>query len=133
MHRLRLRTLFLGLSCIGFAPSIAVGQDLETLLVLKPNRCIALHQGQTCYQEVVFRWEAQDAQHNYCIVEQESQKPLHCWLGGSPGKFAFDFGSDRSTRFQLQRDDGVVMTELDMVVAWVYKSRRKRGSGWRLF
>lgn len=133
MQKLTSGAVLLGLSSIGIWPFAALAQSGEPSLMLKPNRCVALHQGQVCYQEVVFEWEALDAQYNYCIVELNVSRPLHCWLGGRAGRFVYDFGSDKSSRFQLQRDNGSVVAELEIVVAWVYKGRQKRNSGWRLF
>lgn len=133
MQKLNSSVVLLGLMSFGFWPYSAVAQDNESSLTLKPNRCVALHQGQVCYQEVVFQWDALDAQYNYCIVELNVARPLYCWLGGRAGRFVYDFGSDKSSRFQLQRDNGSVVAELEIVVAWVYKGRQKRNSGWRLF
>lgn len=133
MLKLNSGAVLLGLMGCGLWPYAAIAQGEEISLTLKPSRCVALHQGQVCYQEVVFQWEAMDSQFNYCIVELDVARPLHCWLGGRAGRFVYDFGSDKSSRFQLQRDNGSIVGELEIVVAWVYKGRKKRNSGWRLF
>jgi len=110
-----------------------MAQDQALAIFAKPGRCVALHQGQTCYSKVTFRWRELNDKYNYCIVENGASRPLHCWIGGQAGHFVYDFGSNKSVRYQLMREDEKIIAETEVQVAWVYKSRQRRSTGWRLF
>ena len=49
-----------------------------TGLFVTPERCVALRQGQTCYQEVIFSWR-QAQKGNYCLVNLSTKQVLTCW------------------------------------------------------
>ncbi len=120
------------LMILGAALSAPFAVAQELVFELKPARCIALHAGQSCYQTIVFRWDL-PAQHNYCLVEESVEKPLHCWLGGGRGGYRHAFAADKNAVFQVLREDGRIIAERTMEVSWVYRSRRKNKSSWRLF
>lgn len=124
------RTVCVFILGVSLSAPIAAAQDV--VLELKPTRCIALHAGQTCYQTIVFSWDL-PAQHNYCLVEESVEKPLHCWLGGGRGRFRHPFASDKNAVYQVLREDGRIIAEQTMEVSWVYRNKRKSSSGWRLF
>jgi len=106
---------------------------IEPKLHAMPDRCVALHEGQVCYQRIRLLWGALDKAYDYCVVEQDTGTAVHCWLGGGSNEIKFEFGSNHSQIYQLKRNDGLIVSEVEIVVAWVYKSSRKRSSGWRLF
>lgn len=126
-----MKRLAFGASLLLAPTSFAVGA--EPVLAAKPDRCVALHQGQVCYQTVRFVWRALDPVYDYCLLESPGGAVVHCWLGGRTGEITFEFGSAQSQVFELKRSDGELISEVEIVVAWVYKSSRKRSSGWRLF
>jgi len=105
----------------------------EPVLKAVPDRCVALHQGQICYQSIRFVWSQLDRSYDYCVIEKQTESALVCWLGGGASELKFEFGSDQSQTYQLKRNDGEVIGDVEIVVAWVYKSSRKRSTGWRLF
>lgn len=102
-------------------------------LQLKPHRCVALHQGQMCYQTVQLSWSA-NQQNNYCLYQQLNATPLYCWQGVAAGHYQYEFVSDSSVQLQLIniQTNAVVATAI-VEVAWVYKANTRRKTHWRLF
>lgn len=112
-------------------PSGAASAEAASLL-LTPRRCVALHQGQVCYQRVQISWSSFTAA-DYCIYQATRQEPLHCWRGQIQGTFEFEFASDTSLVLQLKNSQQEVIAESSMEVAWVYKANTRRKTHWRLF
>ena len=102
-------------------------------MTIRPSRCVALHQGQVCYQNISIEWQVARAG-DYCIFWELSEKPLQCWRNKSYGEFEYDFQSTRSIAFKLrsmQTEGGEL--ESEMRVAWVHKARKRKRLNWRLF
>lgn len=103
------------------------------LLQIKPARCIALHEGQMCYQVVKVNWQA-DAADTYCLYKQDNKTPVTCWENQSAGKTVYEFEGDVTTRFFLLRKrDAKPVAEFTFEVAWVYDAKSHRESHWRIF
>lgn len=99
----------------------------------KPNRCVALHQGQVCYQDVVLSWHVDQAS-EYCLYQQHAEQPLHCWQAVSSGQYRYAFASDSSVKLQLvNTQTKTLVAETLVEVAWVYKANTRRKTHWRLF
>jgi len=99
----------------------------------KPNRCVALHQGQVCYQDIVLSWQVDQAS-EYCLYQQHAEQPLHCWQTVFSGQYRYAFASDSSVKLQLvNTQTKTVVAETLVEVAWVYKANTRRKTHWRLF
>lgn len=105
---------------------------ISASLLLTPARCVALHQGQVCYQHVQISWSS-SAVGNYCVYQQERAAPLQCWQQQSEATLEFEYASDRSSVFQLKHAEEQVVAESTLEVAWVYKTNTRRKTHWRLF
>lgn len=102
-------------------------------LHVKPERCVALRQGQTCYQEVMFTWR-QPQKGNYCLVELSSMDVLQCWQQAYSGQFALDFQSSESLEFALRKQDVTEnLAVAQITVSWVFRSSKRPKSSWKLF
>ena len=112
----------------------------KTELLLNPSRCVALHQGQVCYQTVKLHWKT-PLVGNYCVYQSPKDQspstqdqPLNCWRNAAEGVFIFEFAGDSSTSIGLiNGDDNTLVLEAIFEVAWVYKSNSRRKSHWRIF
>lgn len=113
-------------------PPAATATAEPASLLLTPARCVALHQGQICYQRVQVSWSSFVAG-NYCVYQDEQEQPVHCWQGQTEGTFVFEFASDSSRLLQLKNAQQHVVAESSMEVAWVYKASTRRKTHWRLF
>ncbi|MCZ2723463.1 DUF3019 domain-containing protein [Marinomonas sp. 15G1-11] len=114
-------------------PSQLVADNQPWYLKVEPNRCIALRQGQTCYQTLVFKWSV-PAEKEYCFFQVPDSRPLTCWYGRGVLSYKGNFELDRSTVYQIRiKDKDVSVLETKVKVAWVYKTDRKNYSEWRLF
>lgn len=138
-------TLFL---FVALAAQAAFAQDIATQktlaqpttmhadtaqLQLKPTRCVALHQGQVCYQTIQLSWSA-NQQGNYCLYNQYDDTPVYCWQDAAAGQYQYEFASDSSVELQLlnmQTKTPVAIATID--IAWVYKTNTRRKTHWRLF
>jgi hypothetical protein len=114
--------------CAQAAADVPIAQ-----LQSKPNRCVALHQGQVCYQEVILYWHA-DRTGEYCLYQQQAQEPLHCWQAQASGEYRYAFASDTPVQMQLvSMNDKTRLAEAQIDIAWVYKANTRRKTHWRLF
>ena len=111
--------------------SVAWGN--ESQLQIKPARCIALHEGQVCYQTLHIIWQA-DIVDNYCLYQQGDNTPLLCWENVAGGAGSVEFANNTSAKLLLVRKrDGQAIAEFMMEVAWVYDAGSHRESHWRVF
>lgn len=101
-------------------------------VLLSPARCVALHQGQICYQRVQVSWSSSSID-DYCIYQENRETPLHCWQQQTQGIVEFEFASDASQQMQLKNAQQQVVAESALEVAWVYKANTRRKTHWRLF
>lgn len=123
----------IGAAWVLIRPLGAYAETVESLLNIKPNRCIALHQGQMCYQKLDIHWRT-PALGEFCLYATNTQTPLICWEGNSLQNTSQTFKSDASVIYQIRPiDSKEVLSEQKVKVAWVYKTSRKSASGWRLF
>jgi hypothetical protein len=103
------------------------------LLEVTPERCISLHKGQTCYQEVTFTWQHPQA-NDYCLVNVTRNQVVQCWRQTSTGEASFDFQSTVSNDFALRpKQQNRDLARAQIIVASVYKSSKRSKSSWRLF
>lgn len=99
---------------------------------VKPDRCIALRQGQVCYQKLTFQWAAINRE--VCLVEKGKSVTIKCWTSNSATRFKYAFESDSEKTYQLQdKTSQATLAEVKVNVAWVYKNSEKVSTGWRLF
>lgn len=114
------------------SPFSATQAESGDELMVKPQKCVALHRGQTCYQDVSLQWR-QPTEGNYCLYQQEQSEPLQCWENQNQGELNYEQVSDKNVRYLLRRKgDSASLATVEVKVAWVYKTRRNR-NGWRLF
>lgn len=123
-----LATLLLGL----LSGALWAQEESGAQLSAKPNKCIALRKGQACYQTVNFYWRT-PAEGDYCLYAEGQSAPLHCWQGAGAPPLRYEFVGQQSQTFVIRSAQGVRLTQLDLVVAWVYTSGRRDSGGWRLF
>jgi hypothetical protein len=108
-------------------------ENQSAQLQLKPNRCVALHQGQMCYQTVQLSWSANQSG-NYCLYRQYADVPIFCWQGAAAGQHQYEFTSDTSVQLQLvDEQTQTPVATATVEVAWVYKANTRRKTHWRLF
>ncbi|VUD62807.1 hypothetical protein TDB9533_03115 [Thalassocella blandensis] len=116
------------------AVPVVADSDSAVNFQVKPDRCIALRQGQICYQKLTFSWSPQSQEEEICLFEKGSDTPIHCWLGQSLTQFKHEFESNTEITYQLQRKSSrAILGEATVNVAWVYKNSKKVSTGWRLF
>ncbi|HSC69238.1 MAG TPA: DUF3019 domain-containing protein, partial [Cellvibrio sp.] len=136
--RITVRRLFFNASATGLllmsaaalaeTPAAPVAQ-----LQPKPNRCVALHQGQVCYQDVMLSWSAVQPG-EFCLYQKQADQPLHCWQAAASGQYRYSFASDGPVQLQLVNSETkTVVAETQVDVAWVYKTNTRRKTHWRLF
>lgn len=110
--------------------------NLEPLVqkfYVKPNKCIALHKGQLCYQKVRFNWQTL-TQQEFCIVRSSDEKAIVCWQGDEKQNHEFKFSAAETETFELrEKGSNSSLAEVKIQVAWVYRKSKKSSTGWRLF
>lgn len=127
-HLLPLRLVVI-LSIVG----VSNGYADENQLHIKPTRCIALHEGQVCYQTLNISWKAEVAD-TYCLYQQDNKVPLMCWENIASAKWSYEFEGKSTQKFMLLRkQDAKQIAEVSIEVAWVYDANSRRESHWRIF
>lgn len=102
-------------------------------LEVTPSRCVALHEGQPCYQKTKIRWSS-PAKGDYCLYEEGQDEPLQCWGNARQGEISYVFESSTGTAFYLaDRTTGLTLGHAGIVVSWVYDAKSRSKTQWRLF
>ncbi len=123
--------LFCMLICLICLSATAFSE--ETHLQIKPANCVALREGQICYQTLTINWQAA-AIDNYCLHQRGDNTPLICWNNLIQGSSVYEFAGNSSTDFILVRQrDNQTIAKFTLEVAWVYDANSHRESHWRIF
>ena len=112
--------------------SIAYADNIT--LNVKPHKCVALHQGQVCYQKIAVNWHSEDPQKShekYCLHIKGNPKAEFC--SGSSSNYIYHFAEKSDAIFELKDSDGNVVVSRNVQVVSVYKGSRRSTTGWRLF
>lgn len=105
----------------------------ESFVKIVPVRCVALRQGQVCYQNTVITWQA-SLNDDYCLYSTQSVEPIQCWSGKEQGKYELDFQSSVSIEYVLRsKANQKDIAKAEVVVSWVYGNKKRRRTSWRLF
>ncbi|WP_229359838.1 DUF3019 domain-containing protein [Ferrimonas aestuarii] len=111
----------------------AQATETQVHFTATPERCIALHKGQICYQDVEFSWKTPE-RGRYCLMQAQDRQQLLCWDGRNRQRYLLAFEGDKTTRYSLIREgENSPLAEVKVEVTWVYKAPRQSRSGWRLF
>lgn len=129
-----MRSIYLIIVYLTFLPLVAKGESADTILLsVKPDKCVALHKGQDCYQTVSFRWKT-PAKGHFCLLEVGREQPLKCWDGQTAKSMKYEFAFAQTQTYQLvSREPKSLLQEIDISVNWVYTSKKRVSNGWRLF
>lgn len=121
------------LLCIAQGAQADNVENQSAQLHIKPNRCVALHQGQVCYQTVQLTWSANQSGH-YCLYQESADAPIFCWQGVAAGQHHYEFASATSVQLHLVNlPTKTPVATATIEVAWVYKANTRRKTHWRLF
>ncbi|HEY7774584.1 MAG TPA: DUF3019 domain-containing protein [Marinagarivorans sp.] len=101
-------------------------------LVIKPQKCVSLHEGQICYQQVTFQWLSAKEQ-PLCLYLVGSSKPMTCATTSERISFTLDFKASNEQTFELRSSGGDIVSTATIEVVSVYKGKRRATTGWRLF
>jgi len=117
------------LASAAFASALVVAEDAQ--LIVKPDKCVALRKGETCYQSVLFRYTA-PYKSDVCLVRDDEPEPLICWKNTAKAEFRYSLASSTSIWFHTINPSQTTTASAVVKVAWVYRQSRKRNQ-WRLF
>jgi len=99
-----------------------------------PDKCISLRKGQMCFQNIQLQWNATQPD-NYCLIVEDNIEPIECWKNSKSGSTTFAFGAAEPVSFSLVRETdlqtSIAQSTVDLV--WVYKTKKRRRTSWRLF
>lgn len=126
--------LLLGLTAVLAEKAFA---ETTASMEMTPDRCVAMTEGQTCYQTVTVLWESTELE-SYCLYEENSETALVCWDNAKQGKTKLAFESSESVTYRLRlkkppSETKKVVAEHNVLVTWVYSKTKKRRNSWRLF
>lgn len=128
-----LALLIMGAS-LGYSPlSFAKETQAKYSLVIEPEQCVAMRQGQLCYMDVKMSWRAEQMGH-YCLFSSLQPNALRCWENVKSGKFQQELSADENIVFSLKkqgRSEDLITKEIEM--AWVYDKSTRKNISWRMF
>ncbi len=128
----RILVAFITILLAPLAPGVRAANG-DAGFTVQPDKCIALHQGQVCYQDLEFNWQT-PAGAEYCLYEVPKLEAVVCWDGDQMRSHNLEFASAANTLYQIRTmGSDVVISEVAVEVAWVYRANRKSFSRWRLF
>lgn len=105
----------------------------HTYLSISPQQCIALREGQVCYQNVIIEWQTKQPG-DFCLYVNSNSTSLRCWNNSNTGRLAFDFQSQQSVTYRLRAPNSDIdLATAQIIVAWVYGNKKRRRASWRLF
>ena len=116
------------------SPNVSANTEIKKYtLHLKPQQCIAVHQGKECFADVELTWRIK-VKGDYCLYSSQQTKALKCWQNSNQGEFAKEVSSTTNVLFFLKNtvnDKVIISKELEM--AWVYKKTSRSHLSWRMF
>ncbi|WP_157964737.1 DUF3019 domain-containing protein [Algibacillus agarilyticus] len=115
--------------------SSAFANPISTQLHVTPTRCVALHQGQTCYQLIDISWEI-TSQGSYCLFISSTKQALNCWQQNTAqhGTYQYDVQSAKDVIISIKNmQSEQTIAQMRFEIAWVYSQSQQRRSSWRLF
>lgn len=102
-----------------------------TTLKAKPQKCVTLNEGRTCFANVSFTWQT-NLPEELCLIQKAPQKIIRCFKKSNLSSVKFEFESNKTMTYQLLNKQNNVLAETKIEVNWVYESSpRKRR--WRVF
>ena len=112
----------------------AADDDKIVNLILKPNQCVALHQGQKCYSDIELSFTSSKIS-DYCLYSSTKvNQPLKCWTNSSNGQYTNEIYTVKNIVFTLkQKGSNKVSATAVLEMAWVYRKNSRAKSAWRLF
>lgn len=143
IHALLLSTLITG---DVFSAETDNTNELVFSFNVSPQKCIALHRNQICYQKLKFTWYI-DNEGDYCLYQISKPEALVCWHGKGSGELKYEFQSDQSETYQIREETKIedivsnkntefntkVLGGIKVKLATVYKQTKQSYSGWRIF
>ncbi|WP_340676706.1 DUF3019 domain-containing protein [Paraglaciecola sp.] len=116
-----------------WAATSLVPSDQTNELHIKPNTCVSLHQGQTCFVNLTISWNMANS-NDYCLYSSAQPTPIKCWIASNQGVITQDFSAEQTLHFYLKLDkSNTVVAESELSISWVYKKQQKSRLTWRLF
>lgn len=116
-----------------FASANSNADNSSNTMTVKPNRCIALQQGHTCYATLSFQWAA-PVSGEYCLYDEHKSDPIICWVGSALMDYKHEFASDKNVIYDVRlKINQQSLSQTLVKISWVYKSNTKSTSRWRLF
>ncbi len=113
----------------GFKRS-AGSQATVVQMQARPVSCVTLREGQPCFIKLTVSWESNNPI-QACLISEQSPEGT-CWRNERSGEFKADVSLTEDTVWRLLGNQGQSLAEVEVSVAWVYKSRKSRRN-WRLF
>ena len=102
-------------------------------LIISPQQCVAMRQGQKCYVDVTIDWQAKVVG-NYCLHASTASEPLQCWQQQQGAKFSQEMVAKQDIIFTLQgKQSAKVLVKGSLAMAWVYDKKSRRNVSWRMF
>ncbi len=123
-----------GLAFMAFvSPMTTHANQPANQLEVSPSQCVAMRQGQTCYVDVIIKWQASKIG-DYCLHASTTSKPLQCWQQTQSAKLSQEMTSKENITFTLQaKHSETILAKGSLAMAWVYDKKSRKNVSWRMF
>lgn len=113
--------------------SVVNATEIQASMMVSPQQCVAMRQGQACYVSVELSWQV-DTPGNYCLYTTDNDKALNCWVNSTAGELKKSFDSKVNVEFSLRRQNESLSVATAVVkMAWVHKKKGQPRKSWRIF
>ena len=113
--------------------SVANATEIQASMMVSPEQCVAMRQGQACYVSVQLSWLVATPG-NYCLYTSGADKALNCWENTTEGELKKSFDSKVNLEFSLRRqNDSLSVATAVVKMAWVHKKKGQPRKSWRIF
>lgn len=102
-------------------------------IILKPEQCVAVHQGNDCFINLDVFWHG-DQPLNACIFMSTEKRPIACWKNQYEGRVIRELATKENVTFTLKTEDEVItLASETLIVSWVYRKNTRSQTSWRMF
>jgi len=111
-------------------PTLVFAMPAQTPFIIRPDQCVALEQGQSCFIDITVRWQT-EIKGNYCLFIDEVKS--HCWQSAKAGAWKNELEMTRDVVLSLKDSEHQLIYSGKVQYAWIYKKRKNKAVRWRMF
>ncbi|MBQ4813237.1 hypothetical protein A7985_12980 [Pseudoalteromonas luteoviolacea] len=98
--------------------------------MLKPDQCVALEQGQSCFIDIEVQWQT-ELKGDFCLFVDDVK--AQCWQSTQAGLWKNELEMKTDVAVSLKDSNHQMIYSGKVKYAWIYKKRKNKAVRWRMF